>query len=408
MRLFLTISFGLFFVITFATIIFLRSSVFGKVPRTEELQKLAGSKAFNAQEGRFENRRSHLHKEMNDRNFSLSTFIETMKQWKDNSEGVPNQKLPAQSPNLAEFLKSDPEHKIKFIWIGHSTFLLRMAGRTILVDPVFSASVSPVPVLARRFQAPPLKLNELPAIDFILISHDHYDHLDMQSIKYFQSRACKFIVPLGISSHLAHWGISRDRVIERDWWESVEFEGLKFTATPSQHFSGRDLFHSNKTLWASWVIQYREQKVYFSGDSGYDTHFKEIGERFGPFDIAFMETGQYNEKWEEVHMLPEQSAQAYFDLKAKSYVPVHWGMFELSIHAWYEPIERIFQLAQERSINLMTPKLGELISLEQSDDKLSHDRAQQKWWSFALKQNTKDHFASQEISQKIPKETSKL
>lgn len=373
-----------------ATAIFLRSSVFGKIPSDDYFKDLT-SVALNKVEKRFQNRQGHLHQEMNQRNFNFSTFLETMKQWKNNTQGVPSQKLPSIRPDIAKFIESaeaenseaseipetpevpEIEETIKFIWLGHSSFLLRMGKRTILVDPVFSESVSPVPFLAKRFQAPPIKLEELPKIDYILISHDHYDHLDMGSIQYFKDKQCQFVTPLGIASHLEHWGIVRERVQELDWWQSMEVEGLKFTATPSQHFSGRNLFDSNKTLWASWVIQYQQKKVYFSGDSGYDIHFKEIGERLGPFDLAFIETGQYNKKWEEVHMLPHQSAQAYFDLQAKAYVPVHWGMFELSIHSWFDPIEKIHQLALERSINLLSPKLGQMVEL-------GKDQTFEAWW----------------------------
>ena len=232
-----------------------------------------------------------------------------MSEWRNNKRGVPNRALPSMAPNLDEFLNCQNDN-VKFIWLGHSTFLLRVAERTILVDPVFSNAASPVPFIAKRFQKTPLGLEDLPVIDFILISHDHYDHLDMDSIKFFKDKQADFIVPLGLSSHLMRWGIHQQRIKEADWWHSIKVGAINFTATPSQHFSGRDLFNSNKTLWASWVIATNSRRIFFSGDSGYDTHFKEIGSKLGPFDLAFIETGQYSLKWREVHMMPRESAQA--------------------------------------------------------------------------------------------------
>lgn len=351
---------------------FVRSSVFGQVPKTEQSKEFEKSSSYNKEKGRFENRQSHLHAQMNKKNFHIPTFLETMSEWRNNKRGVPDRALPSMAPDLEKFLACD-EDDVKFIWLGHSTFLLRMAQKTILVDPVFSSVASPLPFLARRFQKPPLSLEDLPDIDFVLISHDHYDHLDMNSIKFFKDKHCLFIAPLGLSSHLMHWGIEKERIEEADWWEGIEIKELTFTATPSQHFSGRDLFNSNKTLWASWVIASDDHRVFFSGDSGYDTHFKEIGQHLGPFDLAFIETGQYNPKWQEVHMLPRDSAQAFIDLKAKYYVPIHWGMFELSLHAWDEPIIEISRYAKELTIPLLTPQLGELVDLKTPE-------TTQGWW----------------------------
>ena len=157
-----------------------------------------------------------------------------------------------------------------------------------------------------------------------MISHDHYDHLDEESISFFKDAPTQFLVPLGVSSHLRHWGIPSERIVEHDWWQSSQLDGIEFIATPAQHFSGRTGLDGNQTLWASWVIRDEKTRLYFSGDSGYDTHFKEIEKTYGPFDLAFIECGQYNEKWREVHM-PEEALQAYRDLKAKRFMPIHWG-----------------------------------------------------------------------------------
>ena len=295
-----------------------------------------------------------------------------MKKWiKGAKDTIPEEKLVEEKPDLNEFLK--PADDIKTIWVGHSTFLLNMNGVIILVDPVFSKSAAPVNFLVRRFQDPVLRLEELPEIDYILISHDHYDHLDMQSIKHFKSTQAKFVTPLGVGSHLKGWGIAEDRIVEKDWWASANFEDIKFIATPAQHFSGRGFSDKNETLWASWVIQTKDHKVYFSGDSGYDTHFKDIGDKYGPFDVAFIESGQYNKMWQAVHMLPKESVKAFKDLKATKYFPVHWGMFKLAMHAWYEPVEKLYQYSKTENFELIAPRLGQVVNI-------NSPKPLETWW----------------------------
>ncbi|HMV43841.1 MAG TPA: MBL fold metallo-hydrolase, partial [Leptospiraceae bacterium] len=213
----------------------------------------------------------------------------------------------------------------------------------------------------------------LPNIDYIIISHDHYDHLDMETIEFFKSKSVKFITPLGVTSHLKEWGITEDRLTELDWWSSINRDDLEIILTPAQHFSGRKGNNQNKTLWGSWIVRNKKQSLYFSGDSGYDTHFKAIGDKYGPFDITFIENGQYNERWRAVHVLPEETAQAFLDLKGKHLVPVHWGMFDLSLHNWYDPIERIEKASKEKNIKLLTPKFGQIVKLEE-------DTIFETWW----------------------------
>ena len=334
-----------------------------------EVLDLNRSSHYDVDKGIFVNRRPTIIKDMKDRALSLAVA----KEWLfSKKQRVPTQKLPEVKPNIEEFLK--PADQIKVIWFGHSTFLLNVEGHIVLVDPVFSRNAAPVSFLVKRFQEPVLSLEELPEVDTIVISHDHYDHLDMGSIQFFKNKKTKFVTPLGVGSHIRGWGISRERITELDWWESTNLNGVEFVATPAQHFSGRSLFDENKTLWASWVIMSERHKIYFSGDTGYDTHFKEIGEKYGPFDIAFIENGQYNKAWKEVHMLPHQASQAYFDLKANAYFPIHWGMFELSLHAWFEPILEITKHAEERGMHLITPKLGEMVTV-------TEDVTTEDWWS---------------------------
>lgn len=336
-------------------------SAFGTRPGKEYDEKFKTSSHYNPEEKVFFNRRQDLIKEMRKRAMSFSTF----KEWFAGGQNrKPTKPLPEIKPDMNEFVKLSPD--IKVVWFGHSTFLLNLEGKIILVDPVFSGSAAPFNFMVKRFQKPVLELSELPAIDYIVISHDHYDHLDMESIQFFKDKKTLFIAPLGVGSHMIGWGIPANRITELDWWQTHKQDGLEFTATPAQHFSGRDAIHDNTTLWASWVLKTEKHNIYFSGDSGYDTHFKEIGEKYGPFDLAFIENGQYNQKWKEVHMLPEESVQAFYDLKAKRYFPVHWGMFELAFHSWYEPIQKISEMAWDKGISLVSPKLGEVVEVNAS------------------------------------------
>ncbi len=338
-------------------------SSFGTRPNKEYKKSYIDSKHFNKEKGIFENRRPDLIAQMKKNNMNFAMI----KEWfKGGPDRVPNQLLPEKKPDLVEFLK--PSSELKVIWFGHSTFLLNMDGAIVLVDPVFGKSAAPFSFMVKRFQKPVLELSELPKIDYIIISHDHYDHLDMTSVKFFTDKETLFITPLGVGSHLIGWGIKKERITERDWWQSAKFEGVEFIATPAQHFSGRDAIHDNETLWASWVFKSKNHNIYFSGDSGYDTHFKDIGDKYGPFDIAFLENGQYNEKWKEVHMLPNESVQAYKDLKAKKYFPVHWGMFELALHAWYDPMDQLIKNSKDEEVNIIAPIIGEVVNLNKKHD----------------------------------------
>lgn len=283
----------------------------------------------------------------------------------------PAKKMPEVKPDLKAFVKKSNE--TKFIWLGHSTFLVNLKGKIILFDPVFSGHASPVSFAIKRFQPPVIGLEDLPEIDFVIISHDHYDHLDMDSIKFFKDKKTKFFAPLGVPSHLMFWGIKKENIHELDWWQSVKYGDLEFVCTPSQHFSGRSP-DGNVTLWSSWVVKSDEKRIFYSGDTGYDTHFKAIGKKYGPFEVAFMENGQYNKAWEDVHMLPEQTVRAFQDLKGENLVSVHWGMFDLSIHSWYEPIERVSALAEKEKINHLTPKLGEMVTMG------ANLKKPEKWW----------------------------
>jgi len=267
-----------------------------------------------------------------------------------------------------------PEKKMTLFRLGHSSFLLKANNKYWLIDPVFSDRASPFSFIGpKRFHQPPISIEQLPEIEGIIISHNHYDHLDKAAIKLLREKVNNFIVPLGISQDLVSWGVDSKRVTELDWWQSIHLGGLDFTFTPAQHFSGRGITDSNNTLWGSWVIKSAEQSLFYSGDSGYFDGFSEIGNKYGPFDLSIIETGAYDKDWPDVHMTPEQSLQAHIDVQGKKMLPAHNGTFDLAFHAWYEPLERITTLAAENSIDIITPIVGEPIDI-------SAKKSHKKWW----------------------------
>jgi L-ascorbate metabolism protein UlaG (beta-lactamase superfamily) len=207
----------------------------------------------------------------------------------------------------------------------------------------------------------PAQPDELGDIDAIIISHNHYDHLDRGSIMKLKDRTGHFHVPSGVGSYLIKWGVSPDKISEHSWWEEFEFAGLKLACTPARHFSGRGLMDRDRSLWCSWVIAGKHARIFFSGDSGYAPHFKEIGNKYGPFDLTLLECGQYDERWSSIHMMPEETVQAHIDVKGDILVPVHWGAFTLALHEWTDPVERIMRAAQQRGVKIATPQIGESV-----------------------------------------------
>jgi L-ascorbate metabolism protein UlaG (beta-lactamase superfamily) len=261
-------------------------------------------------------------------------------------------------------------------WFGHSAFLLQIDGKNILLDPMLGESPAPHPLIgAKRYSKEiPIEIEKLPFIDAVIISHDHYDHLDYRSIQKLKSKVGQFYVPLGVGNHLIKWGISNEKIHELNWWEETEFKSIKLVCTPARHFSGRGVFDRASTLWSSWVIKGKKDNIYFGGDSGYDTHFKEIGDKYGPFDISLMECGQYDEEWKVIHMMPEETVQASIDLKSKLVLPIHWASFTMAYHDWTDPIERITKKANEMNLPLTTPKIGEPIIIR------NETYPTKKWW----------------------------
>ena len=287
------------------------------------------------------------------------------------ADTVPRQPIPVHALSQAELLAA-PDHSL--FRLGHSTVLLKLNGQFWLTDPVFSKRASPVQWAGpQRFHAPPVSIAELPPITGVILSHDHYDHLDHAAVLELAAKTEHFITPLGVGDTLVKWGIPAEKVRQLAWWESTRVAGLTLSATPAQHFSGRGLFDGNQTLWASWVIDSGEKRIFFSGDSGYFMGFKEIGETFGPFDLTMVETGAYDPQWPDVHMQPEESLQAHIDLRGEVMLPIHNGTFDLSLHAWSDPFERITALAAERRLPLATPEIGLRLDLRAPE----HGDA---WW----------------------------
>lgn len=295
--------------------------------------------------------------------------------FKSNSKAEPNKNIAVQKVDSISI--ANYNSKTRFIWFGHSTFLLQTKGKNLLIDPMFGDVPAPNPLLGnKRFSNElPIEIEKLPSIDAVLITHDHYDHLDYESIQKLKDKVKLFFTPLGIGIHLLKWGVEKERIIELDWWQEIKFDDLTIRCTPAQHFSGRGISDREKTLWCSWIIESDDENLFFSGDSGYASHFKEIGEKYGPFDFAFMECGQYNNLWPLVHMLPEETAQAGLDIKAKKMMPIHWGAFKLASHSWTEPVERISKKAKELNVDLVIPKIGEIIEIGLNDSEEIYP-----WW----------------------------
>ena len=258
--------------------------------------------------------------------------------------------------------------------LGHSTVLLKLRDQYFLTDPVFAERASPIQWAGpKRFHQPPISLQDLPPLKAVILSHNHYDHLDYMTIGVLKDKAEHFIAPLGVGDTLIEWGVPAHKVQQLNWWESTQIGGIRFVATPAQHFSGRSLSDGNRTLWASWVMIDAEQRIFFSGDTGYHDGFKLIGEQYGPFDLTLMETGAYNVEWPNVHMQPEETLQAHIDLRGKWLLPIHNGTFDLAMHAWHEPFDRILALAWDRSISITTPEMGQPFYIQ-------YPSRGQAWW----------------------------
>ncbi len=344
------------------------SSEFGSTPNTMDKKKYEASANFN--NGKFQNiLPTNMSMSARDMATTLYDFVA------GGDDLSPKGKIPVLHPDSA--LITSPPQAARMVWFGHSAFLLQLDGKNILIDPMFGAVPAPHPWLGRaRFtDGLPIEIAALPQIDAILLSHDHYDHLDYGSIKALNAKTKEFYVPLGVGSHLRSWGIEESRIHELDWWNEIDHDGIRFALAPARHFSGRGLTNRFSTLWGAWVIHGKQDRIFFSGDSGYGPHFAAIGAKYGPFDFAMIECGQYNEKWADIHMMPEQSAQAAVDVGAKVMMPIHWGSFVLAMHSWTDPVVRVTKRAEELGLPIITPRIGEMIRLD------ALDQLQNAWWS---------------------------
>ncbi|MCH4823106.1 MBL fold metallo-hydrolase [Gramella lutea] len=338
---------------------------FGAKPRKEDLEKYTRSN--NWQVNKFQNL------EDTSMNINIQDLPKLLyKQFCQKQGREPEKPIPIEPFDKADFLKESSDSKL--IWYGHSVLLLRLNSKTILIDPMFGQDAAPIsPFGIKRFSNDTLNIiDDLPEIDLALISHDHYDHLDLNSIQKLIPKVRKFGMALGVARHLKKWGVPENKMVELDWWEDLNFNDIKITFTPTRHFSGRGLMDRSRSLWGGWVLRTPKENIWFSGDSGYGNHFKEIGERLGPFDFGIMECGQYNEKWHQIHMYPEESIQAALDVGLKKIMAVHWAGFALAQHHWKDPIRRFISAAAGTSLKLSHPKPGEIFTVKQLKD--------HSWW----------------------------
>ena len=286
-----------------------------------------------------------------------------------NRNTAPPRLLPSVKTDLSKLNSSKPV----IVWFGHSSYFIRIENKNFLIDPVFSGNAAPLSFMIKAFRGSNIyKPEDMPAIDYLILTHDHYDHLDFKTLRKLRNKVSKIYCSLGVGSHLKFWGFDISMIIEMDWWETQQLDDMSLTAAPARHFSGRGI-KRGQTFWSSFILKTKDNNLYLGGDSGYDSHFKEIGDKYGPFDIAILEAGQYNTMWPLIHMMPEETVQATADLKAKSLLPVHWGKFTLALHAWDDPIKRVIEKARSLNIKVLTPKIGEPLIL---GDSFSSEH----WW----------------------------
>ncbi len=345
--------FVLLLLLATGVLFFLQQPMFGALPAGERLARIQQSPNYRA--GAFQNL-SETPVQSEDFSFwgTLWKFLNPSKSLE------PQTPIPVVKTDLRQL----PADKTSLVWFGHSSYLLKTDGRVILVDPVFSGHAGPFSFMNRSFAGTDAyAASDFPEIDALLLTHDHYDHLDYKTILQFKEKTRFFYTSLGVGAHLERWGIPANKIVELDWWESQPIsDSVTLTAAPARHFSGRK-FTRYQSLWSSFILQTSQYKIYLGGDSGYDAHFKEIGDRFGPFDLALLECGQYNMNWPLIHMMPEETVQASIDLKANVLMPVHWGKFKLAFHHWTEPIERTSFEAEKQKVTLATPRIGEVVTV---------------------------------------------
>lgn len=289
-------------------------------------------------------------------------LIKTLKRYSEGQIREPTFEIPVQKLT-PEDLPVPPPPGLRAFWFGHASTLIDIDGVRVMTDPVFSEYASPFAIGPKRFHPTPISLDTIPKVDAVVISHDHYDHLDMVTVQSLAKHGTHFYVGLGIGAHLERWGIPLEQIREMDWWDALKIGNIEIHCTPARHYSGRKRMN-NSTLWTSWFVKGPTHSFYFSGDTGYAPHFEEIGQKLGAPDIAVIKVGAYGETWLDIHMAPEPAVQAARDLKAKFMLPVHWATFNLAYHAWDEPILRTLAEAQHKKVNLITPRPGEKFDID--------------------------------------------
>jgi L-ascorbate metabolism protein UlaG (beta-lactamase superfamily) len=343
------------FILFAGVFLFMRQPQFGRAASGERLAKIERSP--NYRDGQF------LNLSPTPSLTEGASYTKVMREFffGKSKRTAPAGALPSRKTDLFQLSPDDDV----LVWFGHSSYFMQLNGKKILVDPVLSGHASPIKFTTKSFKGSDVySVNDIPAIDYLFISHDHYDHLDHQTIRQLQPRVSKTITGLGVGAHLERWGYAPAAIIELDWHEKISLEqGFVVNTVPARHFSGRG-FKRNRTLWLSFVLTTPTRKIFIGGDSGYDTHFKEVGNQYGPFDLAILENGQYNGYWKYIHMMPEEVVQAAEDLRAKKLLPVHWSKFSLSLHAWDEPILRVTAAAKKRGMSILHPMIGELVHLD--------------------------------------------
>lgn len=340
-------------------------STFGKTPNKNRLEKV--KKSPNYKNGAFQN------PVPTETTLKDTSMLKMLREFNNRPKTTtPQNPIPSIKTNLKELTADVPT----IVWFGHSSYLIKSKDISILVDPVFNGYASPLPFFAKAFDgADNYGVSDFGAIDILILTHDHYDHLDYPTIKAIAPKVKHICTSLGVGSHLEYWGVPAAKITELDWWEEAAFfDTIKLTAAPARHFSGRSLKRA-QTLWSSFALNIHGSHIYIGADSGYSPHFKTIGENFGGFDFALLECGQYGKNWPYIHMTPEQTLEAANDINTKVLMPVHWGKFTLALHAWDEPIKRLMAAKETYKGIITTPKIGEPVILNKN-------YPNNRWWEF--------------------------
>lgn len=347
----------------FLVLLFLRQPAFGDLPTGERLAGI--KKSGNYKDGEFKNQN------LTPQITAEGGFLKIMKDMFNAKNRKPAGVIPSIKTDL---FKIDPQNDI-LVWFGHSSYFMQIDGKRFLVDPVFCGNASPFSFMIKSFKGTDIYAPaDIPEIDYLVITHDHWDHLDYKTIKALKPKIGKVVTAMGVGAHLEFWGYDPLQIIETDWYDEViAGDGFSFNATPARHFSGRGP-KSNQSLWTSFVLKTPSMQIFIGGDSGYDEHFAEIGNKYGGFDLAILENGQYNKSWKHIHMMPDEVLKAAKELRAKRLFPVHNSKFALSIHSWDEPLKSITEYNKSIKQPLITPKIGEVVFLKDSAQNFT------EWW----------------------------